>query len=152
MASLAPATPTVSFLCAPHGPMGKSFQWSHSTDVGDFIKDAAHTSRFSICINYDSSHSKSTASHHKDKGDADEDLSANEQIIVVEVPTFADRTRFLRQRLAVIQTSLGEMEGLKLECDREAHRGAKRMAMGGFGLLIVYWGAVARLTFWDYGW
>ena len=44
------------------------------------------------------------------------------------------------------------MESLKRACDVEAHRGARRMAMGGFGILIVYWGAVARLTFWDYGW
>jgi len=26
------------------------------------------------------------------------------------------------------------------------------MAVAGFGGLVVYWGAVARLTFWDYGW
>ncbi|KAG6810914.1 hypothetical protein H0H92_009844 [Tricholoma furcatifolium] len=43
------------------------------------------------------------------------------------------------------------MEALKLECDHEARRGARRMAMGGFGMLVVYWAAVARLTFWDYG-
>ena len=129
--------------------MGKLFQWSHSTDVGDFIKDAARASKFSICINYHSPHSQSPTSLHAEK---DESLNPNERIIDVEVPTFADRTRFLRQRLAVIQTNLGEMEGLKLECDREAHRGAKRMAIGGFGLLIGYWGAVVRLTFWDYGW
>ncbi|KAG7095983.1 hypothetical protein E1B28_006666 [Marasmius oreades] len=34
----------------------------------------------------------------------------------------------------------------------EAQRGARRMALGGFGMLVVYWAAVARLTFWDYGW
>ncbi|KAJ7700320.1 hypothetical protein B0H17DRAFT_1128742 [Mycena rosella] len=26
------------------------------------------------------------------------------------------------------------------------------MASAGFGVLAVYWGMVARLTFWDYGW
>jgi len=26
------------------------------------------------------------------------------------------------------------------------------MAVSGLGMLIVYWGAVTRLTFWDYGW
>lgn len=75
-----------------------------------------------------------------------------ETLLDVEVPTFADRTRFLRRRLAIIEDKLREMEVLKQECDAEAHRGAKRMAVGGFGMLIVYWGAVARLTFWDYGW
>ena len=44
------------------------------------------------------------------------------------------------------------MESLKRACDVEALRGTRRMAMGGFGILIVYWGAVARLAFWDYGW
>jgi hypothetical protein len=52
----------------------------------------------------------------------------------------------------VIRKRLVEMDGLKRECDREAHRGAKRIAVGGFGMLVVYWGGVARLTFWDYGW
>ena len=51
-----------------------------------------------------------------------------------------------------IEQELERMESLKRSCDVEAHRGARRMAMGGFGILIVYWGAVARLTFWDYGW
>jgi calcium uniporter protein, mitochondrial len=153
LASLAPAIPTITFRSTSSGPTGQAFQWSHSTDVGDFIKDAARASRFSICISYDSSPARSSSSHHADGTTGKEESpNADEQIIDVEVPTFTDRTRFLRKRLAVIQNKLGEMEGLKRECDREAHRGAKRMAMGGFGMLIVYWGAVARLTFWDYGW
>jgi hypothetical protein len=121
-----------------------------------FIKDAARAAKFSICINYDSPHSRSSSLHYADEKTENEDkqesASANKQIIGVEVPTFADRTRFLRRRLAVIQKRLGEMERLKLECDREARRGAQQMAMGGFGMLVVYWGAVARLTFYDYGW
>jgi hypothetical protein len=44
------------------------------------------------------------------------------------------------------------MESLKRECDKEAHKGAKRMAVGGFGLLLAYWGTVFRLTFYDFGW
>ncbi len=55
-------------------------------------------------------------------------------------------------RLNAIEHQLKGMEELKAQCDREAHRGARRMAVGGFGMLVVYWGAVARLTFWDYGW
>ena len=73
-------------------------------------------------------------------------------VIQVEVPSFADRTRFLRRRLQVVERELDGMETLKRQCDEEAHRGARRMALGGFGMLVVYWGAVARLTFWDYGW
>ena len=54
-----------------------------------------------------------------------ENARANEQMIDVEVPTFADRTCFLRRRLAVIQKRLGEMEGFKLECDPEVCGGAQ---------------------------
>lgn len=75
-----------------------------------------------------------------------------EKTLIIKVPTFADRTRYMRRRLVMIDRQLADMEGLKKECDKEAHRGVKRMAMGGFGMLVVYWGTVARLTFWDYGW
>lgn len=131
LASLAPDTPTVSFRSVT--PRGFTIQWSDSTDVADFIRDAARTRQFTVCL---------TAA------DADEPHAQ----IPVEVPSFADRTRFLRRRLGAVEDALAQMEELKGACDAEAHRGAHRMAMGGFGVLVVYWGAVARLTFWDYGW
>ncbi|KAF7343341.1 Calcium uniporter protein 5, mitochondrial [Mycena venus] len=131
---LAPATPNISFRSAPSA--GQQFQWSDSTDVGDFIRDAARHAKFAICIGYDTADSE----------------SASEVTLDVEVPTVADRTRFLRRRLDYIGGQLKDMEALKVECDREAHRGARRMATAGFGVLAVYWGTVARLTFWDYGW
>ncbi|KAJ7454046.1 hypothetical protein B0H11DRAFT_2070131 [Mycena galericulata] len=137
LASLAPATPTVFFRSASSS--GQQFQWSDSTDVGDFIRDAARSAKFSICIGYDPVSSTNT-------GDA------SEVMLDVEVPTVADRTRFLRRRLEYIGRELKGMEDLKQACDREAHRGARRMATAGFGVLAVYWGTVARLTFWDYGW
>jgi len=70
----------------------------------------------------------------------------------VQVPTFADRTRYLRRQLDYTNAQVSRMEALKKECDDAAHRGAKRVAIGGFGVLVTYWGTVARLTFWDYGW
>ncbi|TFK31782.1 hypothetical protein BDQ12DRAFT_660071 [Crucibulum laeve] len=165
LASLAPATPTISFRSISR--KGQAFQWSDSTDVGDFIRDAARAAKFSICITYGDpapGHPalKQAASRYvvvdetKDgkgyeKGEG-KNKEVTETILDVEVPTFADRTRFLRRRLGATEKKLQAMEGLKNECDREAHRGAKRMAMGGFAMLVVYWGAVARLTFWDYGW
>ncbi|KAJ7856543.1 hypothetical protein B0H13DRAFT_2078726 [Mycena leptocephala] len=129
LASLAPATPNVSFRSASLA--GQQFQWSDSTDVGDFIRDAARHAKFSICIGYP---------------------EASEVTFDVEVPTVADRTRYLRRRLEYIGGQLKGMEDLKRKCDKEAHHGARRMATAGFGLLAVYWGTVARLTFWDYGW
>ncbi|KAI0819360.1 DUF607-domain-containing protein [Trametes gibbosa] len=131
LASLAPSTPAVSFRSIT--PRGFTIQWSDSTDVADFIRDAARTRQFTVCL-------------------TDEGEDAPHTQIPVKVPSFADRTRFLQRRLAVVEDELARMEELKQECDAEAHRGAHRMALGGFGILVVYWGAVARLTFWDYGW
>lgn len=131
LASLAPATPSISFRSTT--PRGYPIQWSDSTDVADFIRDAARTREFTVCIT--------------DQGEDEPHTT-----IPVEVPSFEDRTRFLRRRLFTVEQELDRMEVLKRECDEEAHRGARRMSLGGFGILIVYWGAVARLTFWDYGW
>lgn len=121
-------SPTISFTSVT--PRGRELQWSQSTDVGDFIRDAARTEQFELRI--------------KD-GDVERSLP-------VEVPSFADRTRFLRRRLEAIEQELHSMEEIKRQCDMEAHRGARRMAVGGLAMLVVYWGAVARLTFWDLGW
>ncbi|KAJ7130384.1 hypothetical protein C8R44DRAFT_775470 [Mycena epipterygia] len=118
LASLAPATPNISFRSA---------------------SSAGQT--FSICIGYDPTPSTSSST-----------TDTSEVLLDVEVPTVADRTRFLRRRLDHINSHLSGMEDLKRACDHEARRGARRMATAGFGVLAVYWGTVARLTFWDYGW
>lgn len=131
LASLAPATPSVSFRSVT--PRGYTIQWSDSTDVADFIRDAARTRQFTVCLT--------------DPGEEEPHTEMS-----VEVPSFEDRTRFMRRRLAAVEEELARMEDLKKSCDAEAHRGARRMALGGFGILVVYWGGVARLTFWDYGW
>ncbi|KAA1475283.1 hypothetical protein DENSPDRAFT_860745 [Dentipellis sp. KUC8613] len=140
LASLPPTDPApdVTFRSAgAHRGHHSVYQWSPSTDVGDFIRDAARAAEFTIRI----------APAPTTPADA-----RSEVLITVQVPTFAARTRFLRARLDRL---LGELEGmntLKRECDQLAHRGARRVAVGGFAALVVYWGTVARLTFWDYGW
>ncbi|KZT08197.1 uncharacterized protein LAESUDRAFT_697734 [Laetiporus sulphureus 93-53] len=137
LASLAPARPSVSF--RSRTPNGSTFSWAGSTDVGHFIRDAARASEFEICIGEDAT-------------GAVPDGQNVQARISVEVPSFESRTRFLRRRLVVVQEELSKMEALKHQCDIEARRGARRMAMGGLGALVVYWGTVARLTFWDFGW
>lgn len=129
-ASLAPEAPSISFRST--SPGGRRLEWSESTDVGDFIRDAARATEFEIYV--------AESSHHPDRS------------VAVEVPSFADRTRFLRRRLERLEHELQSMEELKRRCDKEAHRGARRMAVGGLAMLVVYWGTVARLTFWDLGW
>ncbi|EEB91970.1 hypothetical protein MPER_09589 [Moniliophthora perniciosa FA553] len=136
--------PDMLYITFRSSPTARQYQWSDSTDVGDFIRDAASAAEFLICISREK----------ENESDSVEQSPANgpETSIPVRVPTFADRTRFLRRHLDTINAELSNMEGLKRHCDKEARRGARRMAVGGFGMLIVYWGAVARLTFWDYGW
>lgn len=157
-ASLAPATPIVSF--RSRSTKGQAFQWSDSTDIGDFIRDAARSAKFMICLTYHPSKhlSETTLQQDTEKVVAVNDEGGTkgkdilETVIEVKVPTFADRTRFLRRRLQSVESQISSMEGLKSHCEREAHRGARRMAVTGFGMLVVYWASVARLTFWDYGW
>ncbi|CAA7268797.1 unnamed protein product [Cyclocybe aegerita] len=164
LASLAPATPSVSFRSVSSN--GQAFQWSGSTDVGDFIRDAAHAAEFTICMSYgpEDARKRLLPSNGQEdprmapidageiQGGEKVENGITETLLTVTVPTFADRTRFLRRRLNFVIGKLKDMEGLKQKCDQEARQGARKMALGGFGMLIVYWGAVARLTFWDYGW
>jgi hypothetical protein len=67
--------------------------------------------------------------------------------IDVLVPSFPERTVYLRERLRKVNVSLRELGTVKEECDRLARRGAKRVALGGLGGLVGYWGVVAGLTF-----
>lgn len=132
-------------------------QWSDSTDIGDFVKEAALDTEFLIVIK-----PELPKQSPRPRGQSSEDAAAADSLsssskhrsltIRVKVPSFGDRTRFLRARLDAITREIGQMEDLKKLCDKEAHRGARRVALSGFGALVVYWGAVARLTFWDVGW
>jgi hypothetical protein len=144
-ASLAPAQPTIAFRSSSKS--GKSVQWSDATDVSDFVKDAAQANEFIVNIARAGAvnPTPSAGGTPTQEGDIETQIS-------VEVPTFADRTRFLRRRLEVVGQEMKEMEGLKNMCDQEAHRSARRLAVTGFGLLVAYWGTVTRLTFWDLGW
>ncbi|KAF5351222.1 hypothetical protein D9756_008164 [Leucocoprinus leucothites] len=131
LASLAPATPTISFRSLSR--QGQAFQWSESTDVGDFVRDAARAAEFRIVMTYTKEDMKGEANKDSEKSTVVKELEKGktgirETELEVEVPTFADRTRYLRRKLGLIE------------------------ALGGFAMLVVYWGAVARLTFWDYGW
>jgi hypothetical protein len=155
--------PDISFRSISQG--GQQFEWSDSTDVGDFIRDASRSAQFTICVapaekadqvrKEEEEKQESSKSSSADEDDVKHPFNKEipgETLIDVMVPTFQDRTRFLRRKLEVVTSSLKNMDTLKSACDREAHRGARRMAIGGLGMLVVYWAAVARLTFWDYGW
>lgn len=104
-------------------------RWSSSTEIGDFIRDAARGKEFAVEI----------------EGAARE--------IRVGVPSFNDRTHYLRTRLRKVSGKIMAMAAVKKECDIAAHKGAQRVAIGGAGLLVGYWYIVYRLTFeTDLGW
>lgn len=107
----------------------KFVRWSSSTEIGDFIRDAARGKEFAVEI----------------------EGARNE--IRVGVPSFNDRTHYLRVRLRKTANKLEALASIKKECDELAHRSAQRIAMGGFGVLALWWAGTYYFTFMtSYGW
>ena len=101
---------------------GDFVRWSASTEIGDFIRDAARAKEFEV------------------------EIEGAEDTIKIGVPSFNDRTFYLRQRLRKTSRKLSEMAKVKKECDDAAHRGGQRIAMGGCGILVAYW-YIVRIFF-----
>lgn len=97
-------------------------RWSASTEIGDFVRDAARAEEFIIEI----------------EGSPD---------VPVSVPSFKERTYFLRQRLKETTREIEKIQELKRECDGVAKKAAKRVAVGGFLGLVSWWAGVYWLTF-----
>lgn len=104
-------------------------RWSGSTEVGDFIRDAARGREFAI------------------------DIEGHEGEVRVAVPSFQDRTHYMRMRLRRMSRRIDNMAKVKSECDLLAHKGAHRIAQGGFAALAGWWAVVYYVTFHtDMGW
>jgi calcium uniporter protein, mitochondrial len=104
-------------------------RWSSSTEIGDFIRDAARGREFAI------------------------DIDGHDSEIRVGVPSFNDRTHYLRVRLRRMSRKIDALSKIKEECDLLAHRGAHRIAKAGFAALSGWWGVVYFVTFHtDAGW
>ncbi|KNG82666.1 hypothetical protein ANOM_010121 [Aspergillus nomiae NRRL 13137] len=82
-------------------------RWSQSTEVGDFVRDASRAREFIVSI---------------------EGGPAGLRQIHVTVPSFDQRTHFLRMRLRKISGRIQSIAEIKHECDALAHRGAQRVA------------------------
>ncbi|KAL6717641.1 hypothetical protein ACLMJK_005556 [Lecanora helva] len=107
----------------------KFVRWSSSTEIGDFIRDAARGQEFAV------------------------EIEGTPEAIRVGVPSFNDRTHYLRLRLRKTATKIIDLAAIKQECDLLAHKTAQRWAIGGAGALVGYWYLVYRLTFeTDLGW
>lgn len=104
-------------------------RWSSSTEIGDFIRDAARGREFAV------------------------EIEGAPNDIRVGVPSFNDRTYYLRSRLRKKTKEIADMTDIKRECDQLAQKSAKNVALGGFGLLVGWWVLVYKLTFGtDLGW
>ncbi|ETS62684.1 hypothetical protein PaG_02419 [Moesziomyces aphidis] len=115
--------PPISF----HTRAADGKRWSPATGIGDFLRDAARIGSFVIRI--------------------------DERNVYVTVPSFEDRTRFLRASLYAKTEQIEQLAKLKAECDRIAHSGTKRLSFAGVGILGAWWGSVAFLTFFtELGW
>ncbi|KAL3426730.1 siderophore biosynthesis protein [Phlyctema vagabunda] len=113
-------------------PAEKKFvRWSSSTEIGDFIRDAARGAEFAV------------------------EIEGAPREIRVGVPSFNDRTHYLRVRLRKTSRKLADYASIKKECDTLAHKSAQRLAMGGFGMMLSWWIGTYYLTFqtslgWDF--
>jgi hypothetical protein len=108
---------------------GEFVRWSASTEIGDFIRDAARAKEFEV------------------------EIEGHPETIKVAVPSFNDRTYYLRHRLRKTSKMLSDMATIKKDCDHAAHKAGQRLALSGCGILIGYWYVVYRLTFeTDLGW
>ncbi|KAI8634430.1 hypothetical protein F5Y19DRAFT_210976 [Xylariaceae sp. FL1651] len=104
-------------------------RWSSSTEIGDFIRDAARGREFAIHVD---GYSKEMR---------------------VGVPSFNDRTHYMRSRLRRMSRKVEQLSKIKEECDMLAHRGAHRLAQAGFAALTGWWATVYYVTFHtDAGW
>jgi hypothetical protein len=101
----------------------KFVRWSSSTEIGDFIRDAARGQEFAI------------------------EIEGAPEEIRVGVPSFNDRTYYLRMRLRKTSRQISSLADIKEECDKAAHKAAQRVAMAGFGGIVGWWGVVYYLTF-----
>ncbi|KAF5021804.1 hypothetical protein F66182_6179 [Fusarium sp. NRRL 66182] len=114
------------------GPTNKEanwVRWSGSTEIGDFIRDAARGREFAI------------------------DIEGFEKELRVAVPSFRDRTYYMRMGLRRMSRDIDSMSKVKNECDKLAHQGAHRLAQGGFAALAGWWGVVYYVTFHtQWGW
>ncbi|ORY78953.1 hypothetical protein BCR37DRAFT_381821 [Protomyces lactucae-debilis] len=107
--------------------LARHARWSTSIGVADFIREAAATTRFCILIGDDE--------------------------VKVSVPSFEDRTQYLRTQLGRVTEELDREHSIKYECDKLAAKTAKQYALYVAGGLVAYWCVVFKLTFYSpLGW
>ncbi|KAK9768381.1 hypothetical protein K7432_001041 [Basidiobolus ranarum] len=79
-------------------------------------------------------------------------ISINGNRIFIQIPTFKERTFMLDKNLSIIEERLKPLRELKEKCDSYAVNTNKKLVTGGMAGLCAYFGIMAKLTWWDYGW
>ncbi|THH07826.1 hypothetical protein EW145_g3116 [Phellinidium pouzarii] len=102
-------------------------RWSPSTGIGDFLREAARVGSFTISI--------------------------GARRVDVNVPSFEERTRFLRASLHAKTEYIERLARVKGKCDHIARQATQRVAFAGAGIMGTWWVTVGVLTFnTDLGW
>lgn len=96
-------------------------RWSPATGIGDFLREAARVGNFTISIGSRNVH--------------------------VNVPSFEERTRFLRANLHEKTRRIEALTLLKDECDEIARKRTHKIAFAGAGVMASWWLTVGFLTF-----
>ncbi|KDQ08655.1 hypothetical protein BOTBODRAFT_48115 [Botryobasidium botryosum FD-172 SS1] len=104
-----------------HTSLDSGKRWSPSTGIGDFLREAARVGSFTVAI--------------------------GSRRVKVIVPSFEERTVYLRSSLHSKMIQIENMARLKNECDRMAHKATQRVAFAGAGIMGVWWVTVGVLTF-----
>lgn len=92
-------------------------RWSLSTEIGDFIRDASASPSRTFEIN----------------------IQTYPHPIDIVVPSFVDRTFYLRMRLRKLSKRISTMASVKAECDHLAQQSARNIAKTGFAGLLGWW-------------
>lgn len=125
-----------------HSRPTDSKRWSPATSIGDFLQDAARIGSFAIRLQ-----------PPKNLNESKEEANVEPRNIQVSVPSFEDRTRYLRATLYAKTAQIESMAKLKAECDALARRSTRRFAIAGGVGLLGWWVTIFSITFLSqYGW
>lgn len=112
-----------------------TYQWAQSTELGDFVQEAAKDRKFVIAIQQPQAqqqaattkNSGNTSTSKTAKGEEDvAESSSNDKtqgpvLIKIRVPSFEERTLFLRRRLVEVTKEMQSLLDIKSECDVSRH-------------------------------
>ncbi|MCO5549518.1 hypothetical protein L7F22_002990 [Adiantum nelumboides] len=146
-----------------HSRVTDSKRWSPSTSIGDFMRDAARIGSFAIRLKPPTEEDSRKA--YEEQEDREGRKSAQSQkgeieknylqprSIQINVPSFEDRSRFLRSSLYNKTAEIERMAKIKADCDALARLTTRRFAIAGGVILGGWWVTVFSITFLsNWGW